>query len=143
MGFFFRDTGLAFDRRDVIAQKHIVARHFQDAGWKVPAILPKIWEARDFYFDRAEQVHLDTWSSIRAVLLGDAAYCASPMSGIGTSLALVGAYLLAGELSRAEGDHHVALGAHETRMRPFTNRAQEFARTSGDGGLMPHSHTRM
>ncbi|MFI5658838.1 FAD-dependent monooxygenase [Streptomyces sp. NPDC051684] len=88
-------------------------------------------------------MHLETWSNNRTVLLGDAAYCASPMSGIGTSLALVGAYMLAGELSRADGDHRTALAAYETGMRPFVNRAQEFARTSGDGGLMPHSPAQM
>ncbi|NKI41550.1 FAD-dependent monooxygenase [Streptomyces physcomitrii] len=142
-GFFFRDPGLEFDRRDTIAQKHVVARHFGDAGWEVPGLLAKMWDASDFYFDRVEQVHLDTWSTRRTVLVGDAAYCASPMSGIGTSLALVGAYILAGELSRADGDHRTAHAAYESAMRGFTDRAQEFARTSGDNGLLPDSPRQM
>ncbi|MEV8318507.1 FAD-dependent monooxygenase [Streptomyces sp. NPDC059900] len=141
--FFFRESGRDFDRRDTAAQKQLVVRHFKDVGWQVPGFLPKIWDAPDFYFDRVEQVHLDTWSHNRTVLLGDAAYCASPMSGIGTSLALVGAYMLAGELSKAGGDHRTALAAYETGMRQFVDRAQEFARTSGDGGLMPGSHAQM
>ncbi|MEU6732409.1 FAD-dependent monooxygenase [Streptomyces physcomitrii] len=142
-GFFFRDPGLEFDRRDTIAQKHVVARHFGDAGWEVPGLLAKMWDASDFYFDRVEQVHLDTWSTRRTVLVGDAAYCASPMSGIGTSLALVGAYILAGELFRADGDHRTAHAAYESAMRGFTDRAQEFARTSGDNGLLPDSPRQM
>ncbi|MBZ6230900.1 FAD-dependent monooxygenase [Streptomyces olivaceus] len=142
-GFFFRDPGLDFDRRDTAAQKRVVARHFADADWEVPGLLAKMWDATDFYFDRVEQVHLDTWSTGRTVLVGDAAYCASPMSGIGTSLALVGAYVLAGELSRADGDHRTALAAYEAAMRQFVDRAQEFARRSGDGGLLPDSSWQM
>ncbi|MFJ2670585.1 FAD-dependent monooxygenase [Streptomyces sp. NPDC087525] len=142
-GFFFRAPGLEFDRRDVAAQKRIVARHFEDAGWEVPDLLSKIWDAPDFYFDRVEQVHVDTWSIDRTVLVGDSAYCASPMSGIGTSLALVGAYILAGELFKAGGDHRVAHAAYGSGMREFVDRAQDFARTSGDGGLMPDSPARM
>ncbi|MEE1797300.1 FAD-dependent monooxygenase [Streptomyces scopuliridis] len=142
-GFFFRAPGLEFDRRDVAAQKRIVARHFEDAGWEVPGFLSKIWDAPDFYFDRVEQVHVDTWSIDRTVLVGDSAFCASPMSGIGTSLALVGAYILAGELFKAGGDHRVAHAAYESGMREFVDRAQEFARASGDGGLMPDSHAQM
>ncbi|MGW6237472.1 FAD-dependent monooxygenase [Streptomyces sp. NPDC055094] len=142
-GFFFRAPGLEFDRRDVAAQKRIVARHFEDTGWEVPDLLSKIWDAPDFYFDRVEQVHVDTWSIDRTVLVGDSAFCASPMSGIGTSLALVGAYILAGELFKAGGDHRVAHAAYGSGMREFVDRAQDFARTSGDGGLMPDSPARM
>lgn len=142
-GFFFRDPGLVFDRRDVTAQKRVVARHFAAAGWEVPGLLAQLGDASDFYFDRVEQVHVDTWTVDRTVLVGDAAYCASPMSGIGTSLALVGAYLLAGELVRAGGDHRVGAPAYEAGMRRFVDRAQEFARTSGDGGLMPDSRAQL
>ncbi|MET7639789.1 FAD-dependent monooxygenase [Streptomyces sp. NPDC005438] len=142
-GFFFRAPGLRFDRGDVLAQKREVASRFENSGWEVPGLLERIWDADDFYFDRVEQVHLDRWSTGRTVLVGDAAYCASPMSGIGTSLALVGAYVLAGELFRAGGDHRVAHAAYESGMREFAHRAQEFARTSGDGGLMPDSSVQM
>ncbi|MFC7619321.1 FAD-dependent monooxygenase [Microlunatus sp. GCM10028923] len=138
-GFFFRAPGLQYDRRDLDAQKRIVASAFADAGWEVPDVLPRIWDASDFYFDRVEQVQVDGWSRGRTVLLGDSAYCASPMSGIGTSLALVGAYVLAGELAKAGGDHRVAYAAYEKAMREFVDQAQHFARTAGDGGLMPDS----
>ena len=70
-------------------------------------------------------MHLDRWSSGRVVLLGDAGYCPTPLTGMGTSLALVGAYVLAGELARADGDHDRAFAAYEERMRPYVRQGQE------------------
>lgn len=61
----------------------------------------------------------------RIVLLGDAAYCPSPMSGQGSSLALVGAYVLAGELANAKGDYKTAFQNYEQEMRPFIEANQE------------------
>lgn len=61
---------------------------------------------------------MDRWSTGRVVLVGDAGYCPSPLTGMGTSLALVGAYVLAGELARHDGDHTRAFAAYERRMRP-------------------------
>jgi 2-polyprenyl-6-methoxyphenol hydroxylase-like FAD-dependent oxidoreductase len=106
-------------------------------------MLSAMWDAPDFYLDRVTQVHVDNWSRHRTVLLGDAGYCASPMSGIGTSLALVGAYLLAGELAAADGDHRIAYAGYEQAMRGFVERAQEFARSAGDGGLMPDTRLQL
>ncbi|RDI54190.1 FAD-dependent monooxygenase [Nocardia mexicana] len=138
-GFFLRSAPLRYDRDDVDAQKRIVVRAFEGGGWEIPRMLSAIWDAPEFYFDRVSQVQMPAWSRGRSVLLGDAAYCASPMSGIGTSLALVGAYILAGELVTADGDHHLAYPTYERKMRGFARQAQEFARGAGDGGLMPDS----
>jgi 2-polyprenyl-6-methoxyphenol hydroxylase-like FAD-dependent oxidoreductase len=41
----------------------------------------------------------------RVALLGDAAFCPSPVGGGGISLALIGAYVLAEELSRTDDLH--------------------------------------
>ncbi|NUS93687.1 MAG: hypothetical protein HOQ36_14995, partial [Nocardia sp.] len=142
-GFFLRSEPLDYDRRDIDAQKQIVIRAFEGDGWEVPRMLDGIADATDFYFDRTVQVEMDTWSRDRTVLLGDSGYCASPMSGIGTSLALVGAYVLAGELAAAGGDHTLACPAYERKMRRFVGNAQEFARNAGDGGLMPDSYRRI
>ena len=76
-------------------------------------------EALDWYFDKAAQIDMPRWSQGRVVLVGDAAYCASPMSGQGTSLALIGAYVLAGELAAASGDCLRAFAEYESAMRPF------------------------
>lgn len=70
---------------------------------------------------------MDHWSTGRVVLLGDAAHCTSPASGQGTGLALLGAYILAGELARAGGDHTVAFARYEERMRPGVERNQRMA----------------
>ncbi|MCI2419720.1 FAD-dependent monooxygenase [Saccharopolyspora sp. K220] len=142
-GFFWRLAPQKYDRHDVDEQKRIVAHSFAGEGWEIPRMLSAIWDAPDFYFDRVSQVQMDSWSHRRAVLLGDAGYCASPMSGIGTSLALVGAYILAGELAAADGDHHLGYARYEQEMREFVNRAHEFARGAGDGGLMPDSRAQL
>ncbi|MFF7943607.1 FAD-dependent monooxygenase [Nocardia gamkensis] len=142
-GFFLRSAPLGHDKRDIDEQKRTVVSAFQGDAWEIPRMLSTIWEAPDFYFDRVEQVQMDTWSRGRTVLIGDAGYCASPMSGIGTSLALVGAYILAGELAAADGDHRLAYAAYEREMREFAEQAQEFARNAGDGGLLPDSRAQV
>lgn len=142
-GFFLRSAPLPYNRRDIDEQKRLVVRTFEGEAWEIPRILSTIRDAPDFYFDRMGQVRMDTWSRGRTVLLGDAGYCASPMSGIGTSLALVGGYILAGELMLSEGDHHLAYPAYERKMRAFVGHAQKFARGAGDGGLMPDSRGRL
>src|SRR5262249_18033253 len=75
--------------------------------------------------DAAAQIRMDRWSQGRVVLAGDAGYCASPMSGQGTSLALIGAYVLAGELAAAAGNHQAAFRQYEKELRPFVMLNQE------------------
>ncbi|MFC7052774.1 FAD-dependent monooxygenase [Hansschlegelia quercus] len=104
-------------------QKAWLRKTFADAGWEIARVLDGLDKADDFYFEAIGQVKMDRWSKGRVALLGDAAYCASPISGMGTSLALVGAYVLAGELSRHE-DHEAAFAAYERIMRPYVEQAQ-------------------
>lgn len=136
--FFFAAPPQPYDRRDVAQQKRIVVEAFAGEGWEVPHLLDVMWEAPDFYFDRVSQVQMDRWSRERVALLGDAGYCGSPMAGNGTSMALVGAYVLAGELAAAGGDHHAAFARYEQEMRDYVTRCQKFAR-SGSGFLLPKS----
>jgi 2-polyprenyl-6-methoxyphenol hydroxylase-like FAD-dependent oxidoreductase len=105
---YFTAEPLTYDRHDPDAQKKIVAEAFAGVGWEVPRMIDAIWPATDLYFDRISQIHLDQHHLGRVALAGDAGYCASPLSGMGTSLALVGAYVLAGELAAAGGDHQAA-----------------------------------
>jgi 2-polyprenyl-6-methoxyphenol hydroxylase-like FAD-dependent oxidoreductase len=104
-------------------------RHLADLyageGWEVPTLLANVGTAPDFYLDSLSQVHLDRWSSGRVALVGDAAYCASAASGQGTSLALVGAYVLAGELAAAAGDHAEGFGNYEAALRGFVEANQK------------------
>ena len=107
---------------DAGAQSHILRQTFADAGWETPRVLAGLAEA-DFYFDVIGQVRARRWSRGRVALLGDAAWAPSPVSGMGTSLALVGAYVLAGELATAEPGR--AFARYEEIMRPYVVRAQK------------------
>lgn len=88
-------------RLDREAQQRLLAERFAGVGWRVPSFLAALPEADDFFFDSIDQVYVDRWSRGRVVLLGDAGYCGSPLAGMGTSMSLVGAYVLAGELAAA------------------------------------------
>lgn len=106
----------------------VLRRTFADAGWVAPRILRELGDGPDgapMYFDAVGQVMAPRWSSGRVVLLGDAAHCPSPLGGGGTSLALIGAYVLAGELASHPGDTAGALRRYEELLRPATDRAQK------------------
>lgn len=123
--FIFASDASAHAARDRAAQQRLLAGAYAGEGWEVPRLLASMERAPDFYFDSISQVHLDRWSTGRVTLVGDAGYCASPASGQGTSLALVGAYVLAGELATAAPhEHERAFAAYEERMRPFVARNQ-------------------
>ncbi|MFE1770865.1 FAD-dependent monooxygenase [Streptomyces sp. NPDC059008] len=113
--------------RDVMEQKRLVAREYADAGWEMPQLLKEMWDAPDFHLDSVAQIHMDSWSRGRVALLGDAGYCASPSSGQGTTMAMAAAYVLAGELRDAAGDHHAAFAAYERELRDFVAANQEIA----------------
>lgn len=100
----------------------VLRRTFADVGWAAPRVLAALDDA-PLYFDAVGQARMPSWSSGRAVLLGDAAYCASPISGMGTSLALTGAYVLAGEL--AAHPYRTAFARYEALMRPYVDQAQK------------------
>lgn len=120
--FMWRSPALSYDHRDLPRQKELLAEAMAGMGWQVPALLAAARDADDLYFDALTQIHMDRWSKGRAVLVGDAAHCASPASGQGTSLALVGAYVLAGELASGGG-----VEGYERVMRPFAEANQALA----------------
>ncbi|WP_327253715.1 FAD-dependent monooxygenase [Streptomyces sp. NBC_01244] len=123
--FLFASEPLEYDRHDVSQQKKLLAGAYAGEAWEVPRLLAALDEAPDFYFDSLSQAHLHSWSKGRTALVGDSAYCASPASGQGTSLALVGAYVLAGELAAAGGDHTTGFAAYEREMRGFAEENQK------------------
>ncbi|MDX8036068.1 FAD-dependent monooxygenase [Lentzea sp. BCCO 10_0856] len=126
--FSFPAAGFDVDFRDVEGQKRLLREQMAGLGWLTPRILEHVDDAPDFYLDQVAQVVMDRWSDGRVGLIGDAAFSSSPMSGGGTGLALVGAYLLAGELAAADWDHEAAFTAYEARMRPFVEANQEIGR---------------
>ncbi len=104
-------------------QRQYVLNQFADDGWEFPRILEVMKGVDDFYFDVLRQVHMQRWSNNRVVLTGDAAWAPTPLSGIGTSLAIVGGYVLAGEIER-QADIAAALDRYEEVMRPFVKEGQ-------------------
>ena len=122
----FGSEPIDYDYRDTRAQKQLIADHVTGFGWEVPGFIERMWKSDDFYFDAMAQIKMDAWSEGRVVLLGDAAHCAAPTSGQGTSLALIGAYVLALELGRTD-DHALAFARYERRMRPFVEANQALA----------------
>ncbi|MFZ0214586.1 MAG: FAD-dependent monooxygenase [Candidatus Dormiibacterota bacterium] len=138
VGLNFRANPFPYERRDAAAQRALLRERFAGAGWVVPRLLQAMDGAPDFFFDSTGQVRLEHWTRGRIALLGDAGYCPTPLTGLGTSLALVGAYILAGELAAAGGDHRVAFVRYEERMRPYVAKAQHLP-PGGVGGFAPTS----
>src|SRR5580693_502134 len=132
--FFFLspDRGpISYDYHDTGQQQEIVASAFDGVGWHVPRLLEQMPKAADFYFDSVSQVCLDRWSAGRVALIGDAGYAAGP-GGNGTGTAVIAAYVLAGELAAARGDHRVAFARYEQLLRPYVARGQKQARGGRD-----------
>ncbi|GAB2714532.1 FAD-dependent monooxygenase [Nocardia thraciensis] len=126
--FYFASAEFDVDHRDVAAQKRLLRERMDGFGWLTEGILAHLDDTPDFYLDQVAQVVMDRWSTGRVGLLGDAAFSSSPMSGQGTGLALVGAYVLAGELAVAGWDPTTGFARYEARMRSFAEANQEIAR---------------
>jgi 2-polyprenyl-6-methoxyphenol hydroxylase-like FAD-dependent oxidoreductase len=132
--FSYPSADFDVDYRDIAAQKRLLRERMDGLGWLTPRILAHLDDTPDFYLDQIAQVVMEKWSSGRVGLLGDAAFSSSPMSGQGTGLALVGAYLLAGDLAAAGWDPEAGFAAYEGRMRSFVEANQEIGRL--------HAHSR-
>lgn len=107
-----------------LAPKDQLRNQFGDVGWECRDMLAALDDVDDLYFDVVSQVRMDRWSRGRVLLIGDAAGCISLLGGEGTGLAMTEAYVLAGELARAGGDHRPAFAAYEARLRPFIKSKQ-------------------
>lgn len=122
---------------NVDRQKAWLHARFADAGWEAPRVLAAMDGSADFHLDTLRQVRMRRWSNGRVVLLGDAAWCATPLAGIGTTLAVTGAYILAGEMSRSD-DVGRAFAAYEGAMRPMVERAHRIPKVFSRV-MNPHS----
>lgn len=133
----FRSDQLDIDFTDENQQRELLRRRFAGMGWEARRLLEAMPDAYDFYFDEMSQVRLPSWSTGRVALLGDAAFGPSPMSGQGTSLALIGGYLLANHIATA-ADLPAALASWERGFRPNVELNQSLA-TDGMSTLLPDS----
>ncbi|MGM1060088.1 FAD-dependent monooxygenase [Saccharothrix sp. Mg75] len=135
--FCFASADFDVDHRDVAAQKRLLRERMAGLGWLTQDVLAHLDDTPDFYLDQLAQVVMDRWSSGRVGLLGDAAFSSSPLSGQGTGLALVGAYLLAGELAAAGWDPDAGFARYEARMRSFVEANQEIGRLNARSRDVP------
>ncbi len=116
--FVFRSDPIAYDRDDVEQQKQIVVDAYRGGRWKIPELLDQLADTSFFWMDSISRVTTDRYSSGRVVLVGDSAY-GNALGGFGTGLSIVGAYVLAGELHWADGDHVTAFAEYERRFRKY------------------------
>ena len=124
-GFLFRHSEeLQLDHHDVHGQKQLLHRVYGRDGWQVPRLLAEIDAAEDFYFDSISQIVMDSWVKDRVALVGDAGYSPGPAVGGGTSIAMIGSYILAQELAHTDRDYQTGLRAYQDRIRDVTVKAR-------------------
>jgi 2-polyprenyl-6-methoxyphenol hydroxylase-like FAD-dependent oxidoreductase len=129
--FSFAGPTPTLDHRDTEGQRLLVEHVFGGVGWWAPELLARMRRADDFYFDTVSQIRMPSWTRGRVGLVGDAAHAPSFRSGQGTSIATVGAYVLATEIAAHLDDVRAALPAYEARVREFATRNQDLATSGG------------
>jgi 2-polyprenyl-6-methoxyphenol hydroxylase-like FAD-dependent oxidoreductase len=137
--FVFKSDELTYDRYDTEQQKKILLDAYRGGGWRIPELLDRVPGACELYLDSISRVEIDRYATGRVVLLGDSAY-GNTLGGFGTGLAIVGAYVLAGELMRADGDHRIAFARYEETFRGYAQAGKK-----GNAGpfLAPPTRLRM
>ena len=122
---FAKDDVARSDMFDPTAQKALLREVFDDGKWETSRILTEMERTQDLYFDRVSQIEMPSWSRGRVALVGDAAFCVSLMAGQGSALAMMSAYVLAGELAKAQ--HEIAFASYEKLLRGFVEKKQQGA----------------
>jgi 2-polyprenyl-6-methoxyphenol hydroxylase-like FAD-dependent oxidoreductase len=117
------------------ARRALLRQRFAGTGWESDRILEALDRATDLYLDSVSQIHLPCWSQGRVALVGDAAWAPSFLAGEGCGLGIIGAYVLAGEIARSDGDP-VAFARYEDRLRTFIETKQKMAARFG-GAFCP------
>jgi len=127
--FMFKSKDeLQYHYRDVVRQKELLREAFAGMQATVDGWLDELDRSPTFYFDSITQLQLGSWSRGRVTLVGDAGYCPGPAVGGSTSIAVLGAYVLAGELAEANGDYARAFAAYEREMGEPVRRSRAMAR---------------
>jgi 2-polyprenyl-6-methoxyphenol hydroxylase-like FAD-dependent oxidoreductase len=125
--FVFADAGSRPPPHDLEAQRAILRTAYGSGEWECAKILDRLDDVTELYFDRVSQIKMDAWSRGRVALVGDAAFCVSLMAGQGSALAITAAYVLAGELKKAGGDHNEAFQTYDALLRRFIATKQKGA----------------
>ncbi len=134
--FLFRVQNVLNNIRDENEQQRFLRDTFQNFGWETSKILELMSGSNDFYFDSVTQIKMKSWTKGRVALLGDAGYCASPLSGQGNNLALIGAYIFAGELKQAGDNYHRAFNRYNELLHPFVEANQKLGVLANESFLL-------
>jgi 2-polyprenyl-6-methoxyphenol hydroxylase-like FAD-dependent oxidoreductase len=121
---FMSPDDIGYMEMDVQERVEYLRKRYANAGWQTERILAELDKTDDLYCEDLVQVKAPRYHSGRVVMIGDAAYCATPISGQGTTLSLTGAYILAAELASSPEDHRIAFKEYERKMRPIATKAQ-------------------
>ncbi|MEU3767182.1 FAD-dependent monooxygenase [Amycolatopsis keratiniphila] len=121
--FVFASPEIDYDRYDTGRQKEILAAAFDGGGWRLPELMEMVKRSDDVYLDSIARVTMDGYSTGRVALLGDAAY-GNTLGGFGTGLAVVAAYVIAGELAAADGDHALAFRRYDEKFLGYAKIAR-------------------
>ncbi|KZM71351.1 FAD-dependent monooxygenase [Nocardia terpenica] len=121
--YMFASPELDLDRHDIAAQRRLVAEKFVPLGGRFADMVAELDALPDFYLDSLSRVRMKgRCTTGRVALVGDAGY-GNTLGGLGTGLAVVGAYVLAGELAAADGEHTVAFARYDEIMRRYAKLA--------------------
>ena len=131
---FATDSGALPAKLDL--QKAMLRERYRDGKWECPRILDELDSTQELYLDRVSQITMESWSKGRIALVGDAAFCVSLMAGQGSALAMISAYVLAGELARAGRGHEEAFDKYEAVLRAYISTKQRGAERFA-GALAP------
>ncbi|WP_407571472.1 FAD-dependent monooxygenase [Deinococcus altitudinis] len=122
--FVFASSPLQYGRDDAEQQKRLLIDAYRGGAWKIPELMEQVRGSEGFYMDSISRVTMNRYASGRVVLLGDSTY-GNTLGGFGTGLAVVGAYVLAGELHRAQGDYLAAYARYEAKFRKYASVSQK------------------
>ncbi len=109
------------------AQKALLRDLYGRGGWECRKVLGELDATDELYFDSVSQIKMQNWSRGRVALVGDAAFCVSLLAGQGSALAMIAAYMLAGELSASQGRYQQAFASYEARLRSYIDAKQRGA----------------
>ena len=124
---FVSETDIPYNYRDIVSQRQIIVEQFKGESWRTAELLKEIAQSDSFYFDKFCQIKMPSWSKGRVALVGDAAYCPSPASGQGGSMAMQGAATIADALLKHHGNYELAFMEYDRNLRPAIEEIQAIA----------------
>jgi 2-polyprenyl-6-methoxyphenol hydroxylase-like FAD-dependent oxidoreductase len=124
--FVFAAPGTALPA-SLAEQKSLLHQVYAHGGWECAKILAELERADTVYLDKVSQIRMQDWTRGRVALIGDAAFCVSLLAGQGSALAMISAYVLAGELAAADGQYPTAYAGYQAMLRDYIAGKQQGA----------------